>query len=80
MKRMARVDVWLPCIDKDIENIVKSCGPCRCEVTASDLEHVSRPRLRKPWEWLHLDYAGLFLDKMCLICVDKKLFLVHEKF
>jgi len=75
MKQMARRYVWWPCIDKDIENMVRACDPCCCEAAAPDREYVSWPRPRKPWERLHLDYAGPFLGKMRLVFVDS-----HSKF
>ena len=75
MKQMARRYVWWPCINKDIENMVRACDPFRCEAAAPDPEYVSRPRPRKPWERLHLDHAGPFLGKVWLVCVDS-----HSKF
>ena len=61
---------WLE-IDKDIENLAKSCLPC--------LENKSQPAAAPlhlwiwpttPWKRFHIDFAGPFLYKMFLVGVD----------
>ena len=63
--------MWWLGIDKDIENLAKSCLPC--------LENKSQPAAAPlhlwiwpttPWKRIHIDFAGPFLDKMFLIVVD----------
>ena len=71
MKGVARGVVWWPGIDADIENQVQTCAECQ--------EHQNSPAAASlhlwewpahPWERLHIDYAGPFLDKMFLVMVD----------
>ncbi|XP_060786568.1 LOW QUALITY PROTEIN: uncharacterized protein K02A2.6-like [Neoarius graeffei] len=71
MKGLARLYVWWPGMDSDIEKEVQSCHTCqenrKCPAGAP----------LHPWEWpetpwsrLHIDYAGPYLGKMFLIIVD----------
>lgn len=71
MKSLARSYVWWPGIDKQIEDITKSCSGChKC--------HNAPPQVPlHPWEWpsapwqrVHIDFAGPFMDSMFLIAVD----------
>ena len=71
MKRLARLYVWWPRINKDLEFAVKTCGNCQ--------EHQKAPSQAPmhPWEWpdrpwtrIHLDYAGPIQNKMILVVVD----------
>ena len=71
MKAIARSYIWWSGIDKDIENLAKSCVPC--------LENKSQPAAAPlhPWIWpttswkrIHINFAGPFLDKMFLVVVD----------
>ena len=71
MKALARMFIWWPGLDKEIETTVKHCYTCE--------ENHRKPRqaLLHPWDWpsrpwtrLHLDYAGPFMGKMFLVLVD----------
>ncbi|XP_048731638.2 uncharacterized protein K02A2.6-like [Ostrea edulis] len=71
MKGIARSYVWWPGIDKEIENISKSCSGC-----AKIQNNPSKAPVH-PWEWpsvpwqrIHIDFAGPFLNKNFLIMVD----------
>ena len=71
MKMLARSFVWWPQIDKDIEDIVKTCDTCQRS------RHLPPTAPLQPWEWpqkpwvrLHADYAGPFLGQMFFIVVD----------
>ena len=71
MKSLAHSFVWWPNIDHDVENIVKSCH----EYTVNQKNPSTAPihaweYPSKPWEGIHIDYAGPFLNKMFLIVVD----------
>ena len=58
-------------IDKDIENLAKSCLPClenKSQPAAAPLHPWIWPTT--PWKRIHIDFAGPFLDKMFLIVVD----------
>ena len=71
MRTLARVFLWWPHLDSDIEAIVKGCSQCQsnCPIpTATPI---------KPWKWLsrpwlrvHLDFAGQILGHMFLIVID----------
>ena len=71
MKRLARGYLWWPGLDSEIEKLVASCESCQ--------QH--RPRERdvpmspwsfpsRPWERVHIDYAGPFEGRMLLVIVD----------
>ena len=67
MKRLAREYVWLPEIDKQIEEKVKSYNACHTHRKTLELAPLHL------WEWpdkpssrIHVDYAGPFLNGMFL--------------
>ncbi|XP_042613167.1 uncharacterized protein K02A2.6-like [Cyprinus carpio] len=71
MKALARSYVWWPKMDQDVERLVKTCRICQ--------EHRNVPAVaplhpwnwpEKPWQRLHVDYAGPFMGKMFLILID----------
>jgi len=71
MKAMARSYVWWPKLDQDVERLVKTCHLCQ--------EHRNVPAVaplhpwnwpEKPWQRLHVDYAGPFMGKMFLVLID----------
>ena len=71
MKALARSYVWWPQLDRDLEEVVKTCNPCQLA------RHSPAPVPLQPWEWpqrpwsrLHIDFAGPFLGHMYLVLVD----------
>lgn len=71
MKSLARSFVWWRGIDVDIENIARSCRSCaliRREEKPLKVHPWEFPKF--PWQRLHLDYAGPFMNKYFLIVVD----------
>ena len=71
MKTLARMFVWWPGLDADIEAYVKECITCQSQRPAPPAAPI------RPWSWpstpwsrLHLDLAGPFLGHMFLILVD----------
>ena len=71
MKALARSYVWWPGIDHDIEKLVKQCFGCQ--------KNQNMPAIAPlhPWEWasspwerIHIDFAGPFMDRMFLVVVD----------
>ena len=70
MKQMARRYVWWPKINSDIESMVQRCSTCQTVAKAPDQKYQPWPKTEKPWERIHLDYAGPFFGKMWFICVD----------
>ena len=71
MKSIARSYVWWPKIDHQIETLVKSCITCQ---STRDMPPVAplHPWVwpAKPWQRLHIDFAGPFLGKTFFILVD----------
>ncbi|XP_064469911.1 uncharacterized protein K02A2.6-like [Ornithodoros turicata] len=70
MKMLARSYLWWPGLDRDIEEQVKSCGPCAA-VAAQEVPvplHQWEPA-EKPWARLHADFADLD-GKRYLIVID----------
>ena len=71
MKNVAQSYVWWPCIDGDIENLSRNCDGC--------LQTRSRPSAvvlhpwqlaKRPWQGIHVDFAGPFMQSMFLIVID----------
>ena len=67
MKSLARSYVWWPAMDRELEEMVKKCDTCQL--------HNKSPRAapvhpwkwpEKPWNRIHIDYAGPFIGKMFL--------------
>jgi len=70
VKQVAHSHVWWPCIDKDIENLVKTCTSCQQDQrtpVAAPLHPWICPS--KPWVRVNLDFAGMFMGKTFLIAV-----------
>ena len=71
LKSLARMYVWWPCLDRDIEKSVQACCHCQEQQPA----HPVAPL--QPWKWpsrpwvkLHMDFAGLLQEKMIIIIID----------
>ena len=71
MKVLARMYVWWPSIDKDIEKSVQACHLCQ------QLQPVPPVAQLQPWKWpsrpwvrLHMDFAGPVQGKMILVVID----------
>ncbi|GFO14921.1 transposon tf2-9 polyprotein [Plakobranchus ocellatus] len=71
MKNLARSHFWWPGLDKDIEKMAKSCSGCAMSQTDPLLTPLHPWRWPdKPWQRIHIDYAGPFLNFMFLVIVD----------
>ena len=71
MKGLARMHVWWPNLDIDIETTVHNCTAC--QITQSAPPTTSQnPWIwpSKPWQRVHIDFCGKFLDEMWLVVVD----------
>lgn len=71
MKSLARQFVWWPNIDSDIEHLGKSCTECcqsRPDPPSAPLHPWQYPE--RPWQRLHIDLAGPFLNRMWLVIMD----------
>ena len=71
MKSVARSFIWWPGLDKDIEELSKSCPSCQ------SIKNTPQPAPLHPWIWptkpwqrIHIDFAGPFLDRHFLVVVD----------
>ena len=71
MKALARGHFWWPKLDQDIEALARSCESC--QVNSKMPEKV----ILHPWVWperpfqrVHIDFAGPFKQSMYLILVD----------
>ena len=71
MKAIARSYIWWPGIDKEIELAAKSCSGCQLtqrEPSTVPVHPWEWPSL--PWQRIHIDFAGPFLNSMFLVVVD----------
>ena len=71
MKQLARGYVWWPFIDHDIEKLAKACEVCMSVKNAPPVLPMS-PWVwpSKPWQRLHIDFAGSLFGKMYFILID----------
>ena len=72
MKSLARLHVWWPNLDSDIEQTVRDCPDCHtnhCKTLK-----VNNPWLwpTRPWQRLQVDFVGPFNRGMFLIMVEAK--------
>jgi hypothetical protein len=71
MKALARSYVWWPGNDSDIEKLVKQCFGCQKNQNMPAIAPLHRWEWpSSPWERLHIDFAGPFLDRMFFVLVD----------
>ena len=71
MKTLARMYVWWPRLDTDIEETVRHCSSCQMNQSAPPTAplHPWRWPLN-PWTRLHIDFAGPFMGKTFFILID----------
>ena len=71
MKAVARSYVWWPGIDHDIDQLVRSCSECAVHSNTMP-KTADHPWIRsyKPWQRVHIDFAGEFLGKFWFLLVD----------
>ena len=73
MKSLARFHVWWPGLDKDIADNVHGCVPCqsvRNKPAQAPLQPWQWPK--RPWQRIHVDFAGPFMNKMFFLVVDSQ--------
>ena len=71
MKSFARSYIWWPDMDKDIESMAKACMTCQAHKhapPAATLHPWTWPA--RPWQRIHIDFAGPFLGTSFLVVVD----------
>lgn len=73
MKALARLQVWWPALDSDIEQLVGDCGTCQITHSKAPLTS-DNPWMwpHRPWQRVHVDYCGPFLGGFFLVVVDAK--------
>ncbi|XP_046854150.1 uncharacterized protein K02A2.6-like [Xenia sp. Carnegie-2017] len=73
MKSLARLHVWWSTLDQDIEQTVRDCTSCQFNRCKSPLK-VNNPWIWpvRPWQRIHVDFAGPVEGGMYLIVVDAK--------
>ena len=71
MKALARSYPWWPGLDKELEECARNCHECQ-SVKNSPAVAPLHPWLwpSKPWQRVHIDFAGPFQNKMYLIVID----------
>ena len=71
MKSLARSHFWWPGLDKQIESHAKSCMPCQKNKHAPAVARL-HPWVwpAKPWQRIHIDFAGPFQGRNFFIVVD----------
>lgn len=70
MKALARLHFWWPNLDREIEQMVRSCEMCRSALsTAPKLSHNSWAWPDRAWSRVHIDFAQI-KDDHYLIMVD----------
>ena len=70
MKALMRSYTYWPNMDKDIEQVVKTCKGCQLAVKALAVKFTPWPKTDIPWTRLHIDYAGPMNGNYYLIVVD----------
>ena len=75
MKRIARCYWWWPKLDEDIDNVARSCTSCQSvkkALSTAPLHPWTWPS--KPWQCIHIDFAGPFIRKMfhVIVCAHSK--------
>ena len=70
MKALARGYCWWPTIDNDIDYICKNCYDCAINSKVQKKIHHPWEAASKPFERVHIDFAGPFIGTYFLILVD----------
>ena len=71
MKQLARMFVWWPAMDQDIEEKVKSCAECQFQRPMPPLAPLSPWQWpSRPWSRVHIDFLGPFMGHMFLLLID----------
>ena len=71
MKSLARMYVWWPGMDKDIETSVSTCQNCQLQQAKPPVAPLHPWKWpSRPWTRLHIDFAGPMNGKMYLVIID----------
>ena len=78
MKRLARMFVWWPGLDHDIEQKVNGCHECQnCQPNLPLAPLILCKWPSRPWSRLHTNFAGSFKGQMFLVVFDARPKLVE---
>ena len=71
MKMVARSYVWWTKLDKDIEQLIKSCSHCQAVRNLPPMAPL-HPWIwpAEPWKRIHIDFAGPFCGRSFLVVVE----------
>lgn len=70
-KALARSYIWWPKLDKDIEDLVKSCHSCQLhQASPPKSEFIPWQPADHVWSRVHVDYAGPIQGNYLLVIVD----------
>lgn len=70
-KSIVRSYVWWPCIDRDIENLIKNCEACMNTLSSPPKSKVIPwEEAERPFSRIHVDFAGPLNDLYYFIVVD----------
>ena len=74
MKCIARSHMWWPEMDSAIEKVAKSCEACH-EAKQGPAKAPLNPWVwpSRPWQRIHVDYAGPFMGGNFLLVIDAHL-------
>ncbi|XP_037957547.1 uncharacterized protein K02A2.6-like [Teleopsis dalmanni] len=70
MKQLARQHCWWHQIDDDIEKPAPQCNICQIAGTNPNQQYHEWPKPERPWQRVHIDFAGPVFNSMWLIVVD----------
>ena len=71
MKSLARMYAWWPTINAEIAEFVSNCRNCQSYSDAeSRVPPIPWAKSLKPWERIHVDFAGPFKGKILFLVVD----------
>ncbi len=71
MKSLARSFMWWPNMDKEIEQMVRTCTECQVNSSSPPVAPLHPWKWpTRPWARLHLDFEGPFQKEMFLIVID----------
>ena len=62
--------MWWPTINSDIEKYIKGCHNCAIHQNSAKPTIGTWPECTKPWQRIHIDFAGPFLGHTFIIIVD----------
>ena len=71
MKSIARMYVWWPSLNQEIEDCARKCHHCQ-RFKKDPVKAPNHPweQPKNPWERIHIDFAGPFKGHMWLVLVD----------